>query len=440
MNWSTVLRKRPTGTKQPARARLLLERLEDRTVLSSNPVATVADLIAAINVANAAGGSNTITLAPGNTFTLAAQDDATDGGNGLPVITANDKLTIVGNGDTIARSTVSGTPDFRLFDIAAGASLTVSSLTLQGGWTGNGGAILNQGALDLKGVTVQHSVACSGGGIYSTGSLIIEGGSVISGNTAQGEAAYDASEQAGSGYGGGLYVASGTVTMTSSTISSNAAFGGTCFWDPTTGYFTGGGGFAYGGGLYVASGTVSMTSVTVTSNTAQGGLSGRHWNAGTAGCGGGICVAGGTVTLTDSTLSSNVAQGGVPGWEYNIGSNGGWADGGGVYVAGGTVSLTGDNLSSNSAIGASDTGHKCKGGSADGGGVFVAAGGIATLRNDTLTGNSAQGGAGPTRNGPAQGGGLYIEPNATVYLNAFTKKHTTGNTPDDIHGKYTLIT
>src|SRR5262249_59336841 len=64
-----------------------LERLEDRTVLSSYTASSVADLIADIKAANAAGGSNTITLAPGKTFTLTAADNTTDtGATGLPVV------------------------------------------------------------------------------------------------------------------------------------------------------------------------------------------------------------------------------------------------------------------------------------------------------------------------------------------------------------------
>ena len=65
---------------------------------------SVSDLIAAINAANSAGGVNTITLAAGKTFTLTAVNNTTDGPNGLPVIAANNKLTIRGNGATIARS------------------------------------------------------------------------------------------------------------------------------------------------------------------------------------------------------------------------------------------------------------------------------------------------------------------------------------------------
>ena len=63
---------------------------------------SVSELIADINAANQAGGSNTIVLAAGKTFTLTAVDNTTDGANGLPVIAANNKLTILGNGATIA--------------------------------------------------------------------------------------------------------------------------------------------------------------------------------------------------------------------------------------------------------------------------------------------------------------------------------------------------
>ena len=101
--------------------RLRLEPLEDRTVPSSFTATSVSDLIADINAANLAGGSNTITLVAGKTFTLTAVDNYTDGATGPPVIAANDNLTIIGNGDTIERSTTNATPAFRLLDVAAGA-------------------------------------------------------------------------------------------------------------------------------------------------------------------------------------------------------------------------------------------------------------------------------------------------------------------------------
>jgi hypothetical protein len=69
--------------------------------------------------------------------------------------------------------------------------------------------------------------------------------------------------------------------------------------------------------------------------------------------------------------------------------------------------------------------------------------GTVSLSNNTIAGNSALGGTGKGKknNGPAAGGGLYIwwGSSPAVYLDAFTLAHTTGNTPDDISGSYTLI-
>src|ERR1022692_1468369 len=103
---------------QPANrsTRLFVEHLEDRTAPSTFNAATVSDLIADINAANTAGGANTIQLTAATTapYVLTAVNNTTTGygllyfayGNtGLPVIAAKDNLTILGNGDTIERST-----------------------------------------------------------------------------------------------------------------------------------------------------------------------------------------------------------------------------------------------------------------------------------------------------------------------------------------------
>src|SRR5262245_19455096 len=82
------IRSRPgPATDRPRSAcRLRVEALEDRSVPANFTAASVADLIADINAANAAGGSNTITLAPGAIFKLTAVNNSADGPNGLPVI------------------------------------------------------------------------------------------------------------------------------------------------------------------------------------------------------------------------------------------------------------------------------------------------------------------------------------------------------------------
>jgi hypothetical protein len=128
--FSRLFARKTPARRRPPRGRLLLEALEDRTLLNSYLAASTADLINDINLANAAGGANTITLtAPSSSaYTLTAVDNTTDGATGLPVIHAGDNLTIVGNGDTIERSTASGTPAFRLLDVAAGATLADISL------------------------------------------------------------------------------------------------------------------------------------------------------------------------------------------------------------------------------------------------------------------------------------------------------------------------
>ena len=130
-----------TARKAPARYRPRLEALEERTLLASYVAMNAADLITDIRLANQAGGFNSILLnaAPSAPYTLTAVNNTTDGANGLPVIASGNNLTIVGNGDTIRRSLVAGTPAFRLFDVAAGASLELYGLTLKNGlaaaWT-----------------------------------------------------------------------------------------------------------------------------------------------------------------------------------------------------------------------------------------------------------------------------------------------------------------
>src|SRR4051812_40668751 len=251
----------------------LMEQLETRQLLTAFTAASVADLIADINAANAAGGSNTITLAPGTTFNLSAVDNQINpgGGNGLPVIAAGDDLAIIGNGDVIQRSTARGTPEFRLFNMDAGASLALNNLTLSGG-VGRfyGGAVRNIGTLSLKGVTVQNCSAngwsqVTGGGIFSNGTLTIAD-STFQNNQALGDngVLYGfVPEYGGSAYGGGLYVAGGNATVTNSTFISNVARGGNgedAYSTKHSVFPLSGpgapGGDGYGGGIYAAGGTL----------------------------------------------------------------------------------------------------------------------------------------------------------------------------------------
>jgi hypothetical protein len=349
-----------TRRPQPSSARrcasLTIEYLEDRTLPSNYTAASLADLIADINAANAVGGANTIMLVAGTTFTLTAANNTSDGATGLPVIATNDNLTIAGNGDTIARSTQNGIPAFRLLDVAAGGSLTLTNLTLQGGLafgggvSAQGGALYNQGTLLLIGVTVQNNTAqgsdgqyissqtgsapqsAAGGGIYSSGTLTLQG-CTIQNNQAlggQGASTPQGGQWGGDGFGGGLYVAGGTASLSNVSLNSNTAQGGnggdgldSFDLGRKVGSNGGNGGNGFGGGLYAAGGTVSLRNTTVTHNNAKGGGAGSsgpgasHAGAG-QGEGGGLYLAAGAAVCLDAFTQANVSHNNASTSDNNI--------------------------------------------------------------------------------------------------------------------------
>src|SRR5579884_861623 len=113
--------------RRPRVAALRLERLEERTLLSNYTAGTVTELIGDINAANAAEGTNTITLTA-DASSPYILDDTT---GALPEVTANDNLTINtidGANRTIQRSSTASA--FGLFTVNSGASLNLQNLTL----------------------------------------------------------------------------------------------------------------------------------------------------------------------------------------------------------------------------------------------------------------------------------------------------------------------
>jgi parallel beta-helix repeat protein len=257
-----VSRSRPPGR---GGLRPRLEQFEYRTLLSSYTAASVSDLINDINAANSGGGSNTITLAAKTNFTLTAVNNTTDGGNGLPVIAANDNLTIVGNGDSLQRD--SKGPAFRLFDVATGASLTLTNLTVQNGLaSGAGGGILNNGTLSVSGCTVSgNSAGSDGGGLSNFGTMTVQN-STLSGNSAD-------------GVGGGIDNEVGSITISGSTLSHNSTPG-------------------FGGGIYNGEANLDISGCTVSHNTATED-------------GGGIYLyQSGSVSIDNSVVCNNHAASG----------------------------------------------------------------------------------------------------------------------------------
>jgi chitodextrinase len=249
---------------------------------------TAAALISAITAANSTNG--TVTLTSGCTYTLTAINNTTDaGGVGLPVITG--KVTIQGSGATIARSSATGTPVFRIFDVASAGSLTLNSVTISNGLANNG----QQG----------------GGGIFSHGTLTITG-STFSGNSAP---------SSGGTSGGGINN-SGTLNLSTSTFTGNSAQeGGGVFNQKTATIandtFAGNTATVYGGGaLLNAAGTMTVTGSTFTGNTGPGGgaidndttlnISDSTFNGNTGGTnGGGAIINFGPTTVTQTTIAGN---------------------------------------------------------------------------------------------------------------------------------------
>jgi len=144
----------------------------------------------------------------------------------------------------------------------------------------------------------------------------------------------------GSQRGGGVNVYSGTVTISSCTISGNSADDG--------------------GGIYVFSGTVTLSSCTISGNTAVwgGGVIVWYQQGGTgtvaiSSCtisgntvshdGGGVNVIYGTVTITSSSIYGNTAGNGYYWWGERAGY------GGGVNVNSGTARITSSSIYGNTA-------------------------------------------------------------------------------------------
>ncbi len=258
--------------------------------LAATVPCTATDLISAISAANGSGG--TVTLTSGCLYTLTAVNNTTDGGGvGLPVITGN--VTVQGNGATITRSTASGTPVFRIFDVSSSGSLTLSSLTVNNGLANNGqqggGGIFNHGSLTISGSTFTGNSApassgTSGGGINNSGTLNVTT-STFSGNTGQ---------------EGGAIFNQATATITNNTFTNNT---GTIFG---------------GGGLLNAAGSATVTGDTFTGNTGPGGgaidndttlnISDSTFTGNTAGTNGGGAIDNfGATQITQSTFSGNSA-------------------------------------------------------------------------------------------------------------------------------------
>ncbi len=236
----------------------------------------------AITDANANAGADSIVFASGLTGTIALT-------SALPNLT--DDVTLNGPGAkllTIARSSASGTPAFRIFtidaDTATPPTVSISGLTLSNGliqYTTGGEKYYGGAVLSNKANVTFTDCALSGNSIYLPFALN-----------------YGTNPPVPLGFGGGVYNYQGAMTLTRCTVSNNVV----------TSY----GGQANGGGLFNDAGTLTLTNCTLSGNQAvsQAILILIRWSYpmimnGSAYAGG--IWNGGALTLTNCTFAGNSA-------------------------------------------------------------------------------------------------------------------------------------
>jgi hypothetical protein len=263
---------------------------------------------------------------PGDTITFATNGTMTLTSGSL-LITNN--LNIAGPGP--ASLAVDGNLAYRVFNVGAGVTSSISGLTIQNGRLQNGGGLGNFGTMVLSNC-------------------------VITGNAANGA----------SGFGGAIHNGtSGALTLFACTVSNNRAGDGAAGPDGTAGAFghpngtdgSPGGTGGNGGGIY-NEGVLGITACTINNNTVGSGGSGGNGGAaydptgyagngasgGTGGAGGGVFNApAATLGMTNCTLWGNSTGNGGSGGNSgttaigvhagNGGNGGNSGDGGGIYNA-----------------------------------------------------------------------------------------------------------
>jgi hypothetical protein len=245
----------------------------------------------------------------------------------IDVTSGGPGMVVVSGAKTLSLSsighsvTLSGAGKLGLFQVASIAdTLQLAHLTLSGGSAANGGAIYNNGTLTVTDSTLSGNAAAGG-----AGGAIYQNTSGVA--TITNSVLTDNLTDGGNG--GAIASVSAMLTIAGSNFSGNAA--------------TGSSGDEGRGGAVYSSGTLTISNSTFTDNSATGGA-GSTGEAGGVGSGGAVDVSFGTVTISNTTFSGNSATGGAggPGSTGSSGSDGGAAGGGAVNILPGTTVTVSD--------------------------------------------------------------------------------------------------
>ncbi|MBI4750738.1 MAG: NHL repeat-containing protein [Acidobacteria bacterium] len=371
-----------------------------------------------------AGGSPvTIQLQAGMTYTLTTVATTLYGPTGLPAISST--IVIEGNGAVIERSSLGGTPAFRLFSIAGTINGVQAVETNPDSTTPAPNTLLPAGNLTLRTVTLRNGLTLgglaigngggglgSGGAIFNAGSLTIDS-CTLSGNQVVGGGSFCCEPGGGGGGMGGLG-GPGAVGIGGGGGGGMAGSGA-----GSTIMRTGGGG----------GGTVNNGN----SNSSGGSLNGGNGGLSANGSPGGFGGGGGGNGRFPGIGGAGGFGGGGGGAIDGIGGNGGFGGGGGAGGGafnpgiggfggggGGQQSGLGGNLG---GFGGGFGGSNGGGGGGLGGAVFST--GMLDLTNSTLSGNSAVGGfTSFAQSGSGLGAGLFVRNGTTTVANCTFNNNT----------------
>ncbi|MCE9565608.1 MAG: hypothetical protein K8U57_26600 [Planctomycetes bacterium] len=428
--------------------------------MTNNADLGVGSLRAAVDAANALGGTNSITIPAGQIITLTSNDTLNPFAFGPTalVVAPGDNLTISGAG------TISGGGTHRVFGVLGGGTLTLQSVTVTGGraqggnggaYTGGGGGggggggagmggaafVATGGTLNLVQSTVSGNQALGGAGGNGAGiganngngggggSAAFKGGNVAVGGDNFGGGGGGVAGPGGDvtvgfpanaigGLGGmneqGAQAAGGGTTGPG-TPGANGTLGGGGGGSGTSTPRAGGNGFAVSSGGFGGGGG---------GGSAQNGVPHAPGGAGGFGAGGGGAYGtnnpffpgdfggaggfGGGGGGVNSAPGVGAGAGGFGGGAGFLAGGGGAGMGGALFNNGGTITITNSTFTSNSVVG----GTGGNPGQGLGGAIFQRAG-TTTFIGTTFTNNSATGGAGAPP-ATSDGGAIYIDAGSTA--------------------------
>ncbi|MCX7381393.1 MAG: Hint domain-containing protein [Alphaproteobacteria bacterium] len=249
----------------------------------------------------------------------------------------------------------------------------------------------------------------------------------------------------GGGLYNGIYLAAGTLTLQSLTVTNTLAKGGD--GGQALGFYAsgGGGGAGLGGGLFVAAGaSATLSSVSFFGNQAIGGSGASYaltYGGQASGGGGGLLadgIAGSHVGNQYSDGGGGGSYGGAPGQSGGFGGGGGGTSapsltagaggfgggGGGAAYPSGTGGAGGfgggggaGGIGGAGGYGAGNGGYVAGGGGLGAGGaIFVQQGGTLALGTGTFAGNSVTAGGSPSAGseGSAIGAAMFLQSDISI--------------------------